>query len=190
MRPDDHISPPAALSFPSAGDANSNKQLWRFSVAEVAVMVIVLGLLGMLVVPRLTRAGGAGRELSLRDNLSVLRTKIMIYRAQHRGVAPGYPGGDAAMLPTHEAFVAQMTRFTDETGQTSDTPSDDFRFGPYLLAVPRNPLNESADIRFMHDVVLVPSAGGEQGWVYHPVTGSIVANVPGVDISGVRYIDY
>lgn len=161
-----------------------------FSVAEIGIVVIILGLLVLLVVPRLSRAAGADREQSLRDRLQVLRTQILAYQAHHGGVAPGYPGGNTAMMPTHEAFAAQMTRYTNHAGDTSDTPSDEFRFGPYLRSVPENSLANSNHIRFMNPVELVPVASGDQGWVYQPVTGTIAANWPGTDIHGVKYTDY
>ncbi len=161
-----------------------------FSIAEITVVVIILGLLMLLVVPRLTKAAQADQEQTLRDHLGMLRTQILIYQAQHGGVAPGYPGGNTAMMPTHQAFVAQMTRFTNQAGDTSNAPSEEFRFGPYLSGVPKNPLTKKKHIRFMKPTEQIPTATGDQGWVYQPATGTIAANTSGTDIRGAKYTDY
>ena len=63
-------------------------------LAEVLVVGIILSLLAVTVAPRLSSAANIEQESALRDALHDLRTQIMVYRAQHSGVAPGYPRGE------------------------------------------------------------------------------------------------
>lgn len=161
-----------------------------FALAEVLIVVIMSGLLLVLVVPRLTRAANPDGEQSLRYALQQLRTQIMIYQVEHHGVAPGYPGGDTTVAPTHATLVAQLTQYTNQAGDVSATPSEAFSLGPYLKRIPTNPLARSADVRFLDRVDVVPSASGPQAWVYQPTTGMIACNTAGADIHGVRYTDY
>ena len=162
-----------------------------FTLVEVVIVVIILGLLAVLVVPHLSTAANAEREASLRDNLHFLRTQIMVYQAQHGGVAPGYPNGDPTAEPSQEVFASQMTMYTDQAGNTSRTPSDVFKCGPYLQRLPKNTLNNNNNIRFVAPNSVFPlQADGLDGWLYQPATGTIAANVEGTDLYGVKYIDY
>lgn len=162
-----------------------------FTLAEVVIVVIILGLLAVLVVPHLSTAANAEREASLRDDLHFLRTQVMVYQAQHNGIAPGYPDGDVTAQPSQAVFVEQMTMYTDEAGNTSRTPSDVFKYGPYLQRIPKNTLNNNSNIRFVRpDSDFPRQAKGLDGWLYQPTTGTIAANVEGTDLYGVRYIDY
>lgn len=161
------------------------------SLLEVLVVGIIIGLIAVLVVPRVAPAANMEGEKSLRALLQALRTQITLYRAQHNGVAPGYPNGDTFSMPTYEAFIAQMSQYTNADGETSKTRTVEFTYGPYLKAMPANPLNSSADIRFVDTAEytkLIPQ--GLQGWIYQPSTGTIVANSPDMDIQGVPYTDY
>jgi hypothetical protein len=115
----------------------------------------------------------------------------MVYSAQHQGVAPGFFGGDPAADPTYEAFVAQMTQYTDALGNVSATPTAQHQFGPYLPRLPMNPINNSSEVCFVVSGAPFPGApGGSEGWLYQPATGVLAANVPGVDSRGQAYFDY
>ena len=162
-----------------------------FTLIEVVIVVIILGLLAVLVVPHLSTAANAEREDSLRDDLHFLRTQIMVYQAQHNGVAPGYPNGDLAVKPSLAVFTNQMTMYTDKAGNTSRSPSDVYQYGPYLQRLPKNMLNNNSNIRFVvSDKIFPVQANGLDGWLYQPSTGIIAANIDGTDLHGVKYIDY
>lgn len=187
MRADHSIS--VAIPPPLAPNPPSKRRL-SISIAEIAIVGVVLGLLVLLVAPRLTSAANADSEPALRDGLARLRTQIAIYQFEHHGVAPGYPNGNTTMMPTHESLTDQLTRYSDAQGVTSDTPSEEFKFGPYITSIPTNPLKKNADFRFVSSLERSPTASGEQGWIYQPVTGWIAANSPGTDIFNVNYADY
>ncbi len=160
-------------------------------MAEVLIVAIILTLLAVMVAPRLSSAANIEQESALRETLHDLRTQIMVYRAQHAGVAPGYPRGDTLTAPTYDAFLAQMTMYTNEQGDTSRIPSDEYKFGPYMERMPMNLINSNNDIRFMDSYDFGPViAEGPEGWVYQPSTGTIAANLPGSDVHGASYTDY
>ena len=162
-----------------------------FTLVEVVIVVIILGLLAVLVVPHLSTAANAEREASLRDDLHFLRTQIMVYQAQHNDVAPGYPKGDFTAEPSQTVFIDQMTMYTDKAGNTSRTPSDIFKYGPYLQRLPKNTLNHNSNIQFVGSDNFFPvQTSGLDGWLYQPSAGTIAANAQGSDLHGVRYIDY
>lgn len=162
-----------------------------FSLVELIIVIAILGILAALVVPKFSNATEVAKCNSLKEDLRVLRTQIMVYRAQHGGVSPGYPGGVETASPTMEAFTNQMTLYSNAAGQTSATPSTDYKLGPYLLKMPVNSINGSSEITFIaNDAAFPTEADGTSGWFYQPATGQVAANVLGSDPEGKVYFDY
>lgn len=162
-----------------------------FTLIELLIILMIIGVLAALVIPGYSTASASARESSLADNLRHVRTQILVYTAQHGGIPPGYPEGNLSAAPTAEAFVAQMTTYTDGIGRVSASRTEVFDNGPYLRKIPANPLNLSDLVRVIPDGQTFPSgAFGPEGWVYKPATRTFVANTPGHDKSGRAYFDY
>jgi general secretion pathway protein G len=162
-----------------------------FTLIEILIVVVILGILATIVVPQFTNATHDSRENSLRGQLHYLRMQILLFKAQHRDVPPGYPGGDTNAAPSEADFVAQMTTFTSDTCATSATPSSGYKFGPYLSSMPRNSLNDSATVLVMpNGSPLRAPANDAYGWIYRPETQEIIANLTGSDGGGLPYAKY
>src|SRR5262245_49632233 len=65
-----------------------------FTLVEILIVVVILGILATVVIPQFTSATHETRENTLKDCLRYLRTQVLVFKAQHRDVPPGYPGGD------------------------------------------------------------------------------------------------
>ncbi|MGE5611627.1 MAG: type II secretion system protein [Bacillota bacterium] len=162
-----------------------------FTLLEMLIVVMALGILCAIVLPRFSSASHIARENSLKDDLRYLRSQIALFKAQHGGIAPGYPDGDIRAIPSADDFYRQMTNASDVRCRIG-TPSVTHQFGPYFEKMPQNPLNGK------DTVVVVPNdqpllkgkPDGSTGWIYKPQTLEIVPNFPGVDADGMRYIDY
>ncbi|MEX0777596.1 MAG: hypothetical protein WD042_17970 [Phycisphaeraceae bacterium] len=158
---------------------------------ETLIVAGILAVLALLIQPRLTNAAELGRDRAFQAEVRQLRQQVMLYRAMHLGMAPGYANGDQAATPTLTDFVAQMTFPTNRSGQILDRQSALAPLGPYMTRMPINPINHSSEIRFVPAHVPFPDAPqGPEGWLYQPATGLIAANVPGEDGRGVAYFDY
>ena len=163
-----------------------------FTLIEILIVVTILAILATIVIPQFSNASNTARENMLKDELRYLRTQIVVYKAQHNDVPPGYPNGDYKnSAATAADFVAQMTKPTDASGVTAATGSTKYKFGPYLSAMPANPLTKLDGVLIVNEGEDIPDATStDYGWYYKPTTGEIVANTTGNDSSGNAYRSY
>ena len=159
-----------------------------FSLVEILIVVVIIGILAAIAVPKFSNASTAARENTIKEDLRLLRTQLGLYKGQH-ALYPGYPGGDGTATPTAQAAYDQLLKFTDGLGNTAGSSSASFKWGPYLNDLPINPINGSKDWKILSDTdVFVPD--GTTGWLYQPSTGQIKANVTGDDSTGKPIIGY
>ena len=162
-----------------------------FTLVEVLIVLLILGILATIVIPQFTSASQQARENTLRDDLRFMRTQIGVFKAQHRDRPPGYPGGNPTAAPTAADFALQMTTFTDETCATNATKTQVFKYGPYLSKLPENPLNKLDTVLVVANGAPMPATpDNSTGWIYKPQTQEFRANSTGNDQSGVPYSEY
>ncbi len=149
-----------------------------FTLVELLIVVIILGVLAAIVIPQFRSSADETKESTLLSNLHPLRAAIELYFLQHDSTYPGTLNGNS----TWDNFVTQMTTQTDEDG------SPGTRYGPYLRrSIPRNPINNlNTGI-----VGSIPGAPDDtSGWYYDPVTGELRANSSGTGpTTGLDYFD-
>src|SRR5438046_2546568 len=85
----------------------ASPQLRAFTLIETLIVVVILGILATIVIPQFSNASVNAKENMLKDELRYLRTQVVVYKAQHHDVPPGYPGGDRTAAPTAPDFLAQ-----------------------------------------------------------------------------------
>src|SRR5438477_8675793 len=140
-----------------------------FTLIDTLIVVVILGILATIVVPQFSNASVNAKENMLKDELRYLRTQVVVYKAQHHDVAPGYPGGDRTAAPTGPDFVAQMTKPTNDYSATNSSATPVFKFGPYLSAMPSNPLTRLDGVWIVGDTEIMPDpTGADYGWIYKP----------------------
>jgi general secretion pathway protein G len=156
-----------------------------FTLIEILIVVVILGIMATIVIPQFSNASVIARENTLKDELRYLRTQIVVFKAQHHDVGPGYPGGDRSAAPTASDFVDQMTKPTDEFAVVNAANSPQFKYGPYLTAMPSNPINKLDGVLIVGDTEPMPDPTNvDYGWIYKPLTGEIIANLTGSDGNG------
>jgi len=159
-----------------------------FTLVELLIVVTIIGILATIVVPQFSNASQTARENTLKEDLRYLRTQILVFKAQHRDVPPGYPDCDPTQLPAYDAFLQQMTQFTNEIGITSATQTTTHKFGPYLSRMPANTINGMTTIKIITSGALTPDE--TTGWIYNPQTLEIIANLTGNDTTGLAFSAY
>jgi len=95
-----------------------------FTLVEILIVVIILGILAAIVIPQFTEASNDARESALRSDLQTVRSQLELYKVQHLDT-----------YPAAATFVTQLTTKTDSAGAAGGT------LGPYLQSFPTNPFN-------------------------------------------------
>ena len=154
-----------------------------FSLLELAVIVVALGVVAIIVGPRMSRGAGAASSAHLPDQLLVgrlraLRTAIHAYAIDH---ANQPPDGDA------DRITRQLTQYTDGTGNPNPTRTPRYLYGPYLRDIPPLPLGPN------RGATTLGLAGDPiAAWTYNPATAHIWPNTPDheTDPTGQPYSSY
>jgi general secretion pathway protein G len=115
-----------------------------FTLVEILIVVIILGILAAIVIPQFTNASQDARNSSVASTLQTVRSQIELYKIQHSDKSP-----TLAQITDWSQMMAQ----SDTTGNTTGT-----NFGPYLQAAPVNPLNGATTV--------AAAAATNVGWVY------------------------
>src|SRR5215213_10317384 len=106
-----------------------------FTLVEILIVVIILGILAAIVIPQFTSASQDARKNSLTSQLQTLRSQIELYKLQHLDNLP------SELIKAGGPNWSQFTAKTNDNGTVGTT--SDYPFGPYLQADPKNPLNGS-----------------------------------------------
>ena len=105
-----------------------------FTLVEILIVVIILGILAAIVIPQFTSASQDARKNSLTSQLQTLRSQIELYKLQHLDQPPANLMNSSSTTPWVE--LINKTNDQGATGTSTAHP-----FGPYLQSEPRNPLN-------------------------------------------------
>lgn len=162
-----------------------------FTLVELLIVVVILGLIAAITLPQFSNASATARASMLMDDLRVLRTQLEVFKGQHCGVAPGHPSCDASQEPTEALFIAQMTESSNESGQTHPPGTPGYRYGPYFREIPRNPVNDKSSVKVIGNDQSAPTDPDDAyGWLYQPASMTFKAACSSRDDSGRRYVDY
>jgi len=127
-----------------------------FTLVEILIVVIILGILAAIVIPQFTNASTDAKKSNMASQDQTIKSQISLYMLQHNDTAPALSGGGLGDA-SWDALCS-----TSVVGSTT--------FGPYLPNAPVNPLtNSSTVVTFTPGTA--PTASTANGWYYYATTG-------------------
>jgi len=137
-----------------------------FTLVEILIVVIILGILAAIVIPQFTEASNDARVSALVSDLQTVRSQIELYKVQHKDNYPGTVSGTW----TIGNFVGHLTGKTDIDGVAGGT------LGPYLGKFPTNGFNNDNTVRDATAAADPNTASGTAGWWFNSTTGNFGVN--------------
>ena len=127
-----------------------------FTLVEILIVVIILGILAAIVIPKFTNASMEAKRSSLTSTLHTLRGQVELFMLQHGDKPPAITGTDWSQLLDATTYGSQPT-------------------GPYLSTTPTNPINgHSAVLTVTTDQTGGAAVGTANiGFVYNTVNGKM-----------------
>ena len=105
-----------------------------FTLIEILIVVVILGILAAIIVPQFTDAAQDANESSARSQLQTIRSQIELHRVQENGTAPltlqeladdGYiravPVWPAGFAATYEDGDLTLQYFNNEANADGET---------------------------------------------------------------------
>jgi general secretion pathway protein G len=131
-----------------------------FTLVEILIVVIILGILAAIVIPQFTSATNDARNNSARSLQNTIRSQLGLYRMQHNDTLPDTLVGST---PAWDKMVGM----TNADHTTTGTPT----LGPYLQSTPVNPLNNLSTISVVTSDTANPSTA--VGFIVNSSNGKV-----------------
>ena len=103
-----------------------------FTLIEILIVVIILGILAAIVIPQFSSASSDARKSNVQSTVQTLRSQVALYKLQHGDVLPN--------------LVTGWTQLTGKTDSAGAAASSGVTFGPYMQDVPVNSLNSKSNV--------------------------------------------
>lgn len=135
-----------------------------FTLVEILIVVIILGILAAVVIPQFTDASTRAKDSTLVSNIQTLQSQFELYKMEHNDI---YPWDDPATagrdVDGSAAIIARLTSLTDADGTINAAGA----FGPYMQDVPHNPYLTNAT------PVFAGAAAADTDWAITVATGAV-----------------
>ena len=140
-----------------------------FTLVEILIVVIILGILAAIVIPQFTNASNDARNNSVASTLQTMRGQIELFKIQH-----------ADTPPAQTALTTVLTGKTNAADTTQLAAGGTGTLGPYVQSFPINPVNGWSTV--------AAAAAVNVGWVY--VVNGTQYTVSATNTTGTTLLTY
>lgn len=157
----------------------SRKHRKAFSLIELVIVIVIIGVISAIAIPRMTRGAQNAGATALKGSLSVMRSSIELYRTEHDG-----------KFPTATSVATALTAYTKIDGSDANATPDVASgriYGPYVRKIPPLPVGLKKN-----STGIAATDRPGVGWIYEETTGDIKANCADTELDqdGVKYNTY
>ena len=112
-----------------------------FTLVEILIVVVILGILAAIVIPQFTSASTDARQNSLTSQVQTLRSQIELYKLQHTTDA-------SELFKTATSDATTWQELVSATGKATAVipPGTETTCGPYLQTVPVNNVTSKSGV--------------------------------------------
>lgn len=147
-----------------------------FTLVEILIVVVILGILAAIVIPQFTSASEEAQVGNVQTQLQTIRSQIELFRVRNNGNAPVLVGGEGESFNDLLAGEGNTHELDDWNSYNVDTEVPQ---KPYMRDFPVNPRNKLNAV--VEDATPRDSAAGADpnavaaGWYYNTTTGEFAA---------------
>jgi general secretion pathway protein G len=134
-----------------------------FTLVELVVVIMILGILAAVAVPRLLRTTKSASDAGVKQSLAVVRNAIELYASDNGGALPGSDGTETKLKADLKSY---------------------FRIGAAFPICPIGAKNNAIRVQTT-GVLLTGDSAPTQGWAYDSKSGQFIANSNAVSNDGV-----
>ncbi|MDB5332736.1 MAG: putative fimbrial protein [Phycisphaerales bacterium] len=133
-----------------------------FTLIEILIVVIILGILAAIVIPQFTSASNDARKSNVSSTLQTLRSQVELYKLQHNDNLPN-------LTDTNNwAYLTQKSDVNSNIPPAAGAVT----FGPYMQDVPVNALTGTKVPVIMNGDGTKAVAGADYIYDYNGGTGT------------------
>ena len=137
-----------------------------FTLVEILIVVVILGILAAIVVPQFTNASQDAIKGALASQLQTINSQVELYRVQNAGNLPHIDTAFPMLIPT-----------PGSPGGWGVLVEDD-----YLKDEPNNGYTRTSNVAEGVTAVTAATASGAIGWAYDSASGEVLANGFNLDL--------
>jgi general secretion pathway protein G len=158
-----------------------------FTLIELLIVVIIIAILAAIAIPQFSNTSSDAQESAAIANLTTMRSAIELYRVQHNNTYPSANVSTVGATCTNgtagtgeanseQAFRDQLTMFSDAAGHTCSVAAATYIYGPYLRAIPTEPVTNSAVVTMAANAAANAATDATVGWRFVIATGQLQIN--------------